>query len=128
MKRTTVDDLHKKWMKNPRYRREYNALEEEFSLSAALIEARSQAGRRLARIARPIRPARRRCMSDSSARMRYFRTTSGGSPATTIWLTNALAIFANQQKVFIAAFLPRPGFPCESTGKPDALRHKRDQR
>ena len=29
MKRTTLD-LHKKWMKNPRYRREYEALEEEF--------------------------------------------------------------------------------------------------
>jgi ribosome-binding protein aMBF1 (putative translation factor) len=44
MKRTTVDNLHKKWMKNSKYRREYNALEEEFSLSAALIEARSRAG------------------------------------------------------------------------------------
>ena len=44
MKRTTVDDLHKKWMKNPEYRREYAALEEEFSLTAALIEARSRAG------------------------------------------------------------------------------------
>jgi ribosome-binding protein aMBF1 (putative translation factor) len=44
MKRTTVDDIHKRWMKNPRYRREYNALEQEFSFSAALIEARSQAG------------------------------------------------------------------------------------
>lgn len=44
MKRTTADDLHKKWMKDPKYRREYNALEEEFSLSAALIEARSRAG------------------------------------------------------------------------------------
>ena len=44
MKRTTVDDLHKKWMKNPRYRREYKALEDAFSLSAALIEARTRAG------------------------------------------------------------------------------------
>ncbi len=44
MKRTTVDDLHKMWMKNPKYRREYTAMEEEFSLSAALIEARSRAG------------------------------------------------------------------------------------
>jgi ribosome-binding protein aMBF1 (putative translation factor) len=44
MKRTTVDRLHKKWMKNPEYRREYDALGEEFSLSAALIEARSRAG------------------------------------------------------------------------------------
>jgi transcriptional regulator with XRE-family HTH domain len=31
-------------MKNPEYRREYDALEEEFSLSAALIQARSRAG------------------------------------------------------------------------------------
>jgi ribosome-binding protein aMBF1 (putative translation factor) len=42
--RTTVDDLHKKWMNNPKYRREYEALEEEFSLAAALIEARARAG------------------------------------------------------------------------------------
>ncbi len=39
-----MDDLQKKWMKNPEYRREYEALEEEFSLTAALIEARSRAG------------------------------------------------------------------------------------
>jgi ribosome-binding protein aMBF1 (putative translation factor) len=44
MKRTTVDDLHKKWMKSAKYRRDYEALEEEFSLSAALIEARARAG------------------------------------------------------------------------------------
>jgi ribosome-binding protein aMBF1 (putative translation factor) len=44
MKRTTVDDLHKKWMKNPRYRREYEALKEEFSLSSAMIEARACSG------------------------------------------------------------------------------------
>jgi transcriptional regulator with XRE-family HTH domain len=44
MKRITVDDLHKKWMKSPEYRREYKGLEEEFSLTSALIEARSRAG------------------------------------------------------------------------------------
>jgi len=44
MKRTTVDDLHKKWMKNPMYRREYQALGGKFSLAAALIEARARAG------------------------------------------------------------------------------------
>jgi ribosome-binding protein aMBF1 (putative translation factor) len=44
MKRTTVDDLHKKWMKSPKYRREYEALDEEFSLAAALIQARGRAG------------------------------------------------------------------------------------
>ena len=39
MKRILVDDLHKEWMENPTYRREYAALEEEFSPTAALIEA-----------------------------------------------------------------------------------------
>lgn len=44
MKRTRVDDLHKKWVSKPGYKRAYDALEEEFSLTAALIEARSRAG------------------------------------------------------------------------------------
>jgi ribosome-binding protein aMBF1 (putative translation factor) len=43
MKRATVNDLHRKWMKNPKYRREYNALAAEFSLAAALIKARARA-------------------------------------------------------------------------------------
>jgi transcriptional regulator with XRE-family HTH domain len=41
---TLVRDLHKEWMKDPEYRREYEALEEEFSLMRALIEARIGAG------------------------------------------------------------------------------------
>ena len=44
MTRIRADDLHKKWMKDSKYRREYEALEEEFSLVAALIEARTRAG------------------------------------------------------------------------------------
>jgi ribosome-binding protein aMBF1 (putative translation factor) len=44
MKRIRVDDLHKEWLKRPAYKREYEALEEEFSLTAALIEARLRAG------------------------------------------------------------------------------------
>ncbi len=44
MKPIRVDDLQKEWMQDPKYRREYEALEEEFSLTAALIEARSRAG------------------------------------------------------------------------------------
>lgn len=39
-----LKDLHKKWMKNPAYRREYEALEEEFALASAIIEARTRAG------------------------------------------------------------------------------------
>lgn len=42
--RTRIDDLHAKWMKRPEYRKEYAALEEEFTLTRALIMARSRAG------------------------------------------------------------------------------------
>ena len=34
----------KDWMKDPNYRREYEALEEEFLLAVALIEARTRPG------------------------------------------------------------------------------------
>ncbi len=44
MSQVRVDDLHKKWMKDAKYRREYKALEEEFSLVSALIAARTRAG------------------------------------------------------------------------------------
>ena len=52
MSRTRVDDLHNDWMKDPKYRREYKALSEEFSLTAAMIEARSRAGMTQEQVAR----------------------------------------------------------------------------
>jgi len=51
MKRTSPDDLHKQWIEKPEYKREYEALEEEFSLTAAMIEARSRAGLTQAQVA-----------------------------------------------------------------------------
>lgn len=41
---TGVRKLHEKWMSDPQYRAEYEALESEFSLSSALIKARTDAG------------------------------------------------------------------------------------
>ncbi|TVR57481.1 MAG: XRE family transcriptional regulator [Candidatus Competibacteraceae bacterium] len=41
---TKVRDLHEKWMDDPAYREAYEALEEEFTLASALIEARARAG------------------------------------------------------------------------------------
>ena len=35
--------LRREWRKNPAFRAEYDALEEEFALAAALMDARSQA-------------------------------------------------------------------------------------
>jgi transcriptional regulator with XRE-family HTH domain len=39
-----VTDLHKKWLKEPKYQKAYAALEEEFALAEAVIDARSRAG------------------------------------------------------------------------------------
>lgn len=41
---TRIKDLHSEWMKDPEYRKEYDALAGEFELAHALIEARAQAG------------------------------------------------------------------------------------
>jgi ribosome-binding protein aMBF1 (putative translation factor) len=49
---TKIKDLHKKWMKDPEYRREYDALEEEFALAAAVAKARTRAGLSQAELAR----------------------------------------------------------------------------
>ncbi len=45
---TKISTLHRKWMKDPAYRREYEALEEEF----ALIAARARAGLSQAQLAK----------------------------------------------------------------------------
>ena len=39
-----ITDLHKKWMKEPRYRRAYEALKEEFVLASAVIDVRNRVG------------------------------------------------------------------------------------
>ena len=39
-----VDDLFSEWRKDPRYLAEYDALDEEFTLAAAVIAARTHAG------------------------------------------------------------------------------------
>ena len=49
---TRIKDLHKKWMKDPEYRREYDALEGEFALAAEVAKARSRAGLSQAELAR----------------------------------------------------------------------------
>ena len=39
-----IKDLHRGWLSDPEYRREYEALEDEFQLARKLIEARTRAG------------------------------------------------------------------------------------
>lgn len=39
-----ISSMHKNWMKDKAYRKEYDALEAEFALASAMIAARSRAG------------------------------------------------------------------------------------
>lgn len=49
---TKVKDLHKAWSKDANYRAEYDALEDEFSVIAAIAKARRRAGLSQAELAR----------------------------------------------------------------------------
>jgi ribosome-binding protein aMBF1 (putative translation factor) len=49
---TKIRDLHKSWMKDPTYRKEYDTLEEEFSIMAAIAKARRRARLSQAELAR----------------------------------------------------------------------------
>jgi transcriptional regulator with XRE-family HTH domain len=49
---TKIRKLHKAWMKDPAYRKEYDALEEEFTVMAAIAKARRRAGLSQAELAR----------------------------------------------------------------------------
>ena len=39
-----ISKMHKKWMKEPKYRKAYEALEEEFALASAVMDVRNRAG------------------------------------------------------------------------------------
>lgn len=39
-----IVDMQKKWMKEPKYRKAYEALEEEFALASAVMDVRTRAG------------------------------------------------------------------------------------
>lgn len=47
-----ISTLHKKWMKDPEYRKEYDALEEEFALIEAVAKARLRSGLTQAQLAK----------------------------------------------------------------------------
>jgi len=39
-----ISEMHKRWMKEPKYRKAYDALEDEFAVARAVITARNRAG------------------------------------------------------------------------------------
>jgi transcriptional regulator with XRE-family HTH domain len=52
MSGSSLDELHKGWLKRPGYKKAYEALEEEFSIASAMIEARTRAGLTQEQVAR----------------------------------------------------------------------------
>ena len=52
---STIDALHREWLKRPGYRKAYQDLEQEFTVAAALIAARARAGLTQAQVARRMR-------------------------------------------------------------------------
>ena len=49
---TKVKDLHRGWMTDPKYKAEYDALDEQFELAGTLIQARTRAGLSQTQLAR----------------------------------------------------------------------------
>lgn len=47
-----ISEMHKRWMKQPKYRKAYEALEDEFAIAKAVIAARNRAGLTQADLAR----------------------------------------------------------------------------
>lgn len=39
-----ITEMHKRWMKEPKYRKAYETLEDEFAVAKAVIAARNRAG------------------------------------------------------------------------------------
>lgn len=70
---TKIVELHKKWMRDPEYRQEYEALEEEFALASAIIAARSRAGLTQEELA-----AKMETSQSAVARMESGRTIPSG--------------------------------------------------
>jgi ribosome-binding protein aMBF1 (putative translation factor) len=69
------DYLHKKWMKESGYRKEYEALEEEFALIATLAKARQRAGLSQAQLAKRMKTTQSAITRLESGRGRPSTTT-----------------------------------------------------
>jgi transcriptional regulator with XRE-family HTH domain len=52
---TELKRLHKKWSRDPEFRKAYDALHDEFALAQAMIEARNRAGLTQTQVAKRIK-------------------------------------------------------------------------
>jgi len=54
MSGSTLDDLHRGWLKRPGYKAAYDALEDEFAIASAMIAPRARAGLTQEQVAEPM--------------------------------------------------------------------------
>jgi len=74
--------LHKKFMKDPAYRKEYDALEEEFALMAEVIKARQRSGLNRPQLMRRMKTTRRTMTRLENGRDVSIQTLSRFAKAT----------------------------------------------
>lgn len=74
---SSIDSLHKVWLKRPGYREAYAAQEDELAIAAALIEARSRAGLTQAQVARRMKTTQTAVARLESGRARPSTRTLG---------------------------------------------------
>ena len=68
-----ISSLHKNWMKEPAYRKEYEGLEEEFAFASAMITARTRSGLTQEQLAQ-----RMKTTQSTIARLESGRTVPSG--------------------------------------------------
>ena len=79
---TKLKDLHKKLMKDPDYRREYDALEEEFALTLEVAKARKRARLGWIEVARRMKASRSTIARLENGRLPSTRTLGRFAKAT----------------------------------------------
>lgn len=67
---TKVNELHRRWSKNPRYKAAYAALDDEFEIARVLIEARTRAGLTQAALAKRMKTSQSYVARIESGRVR----------------------------------------------------------
>jgi transcriptional regulator with XRE-family HTH domain len=101
MSRIRVDDLHKKWLKDANYQREYDALNEEFSLIHALIEARTRAGLTQEQVAKRMK----------TTQAVIARLEGGGSKPSTRTLERYAEATGSSLRITLEPWVVRPRTP-----------------
>lgn len=106
-KRKTAADLHAEWMKKPSYAKAYAALEPEFQMASAIIEARKRARLTQAQLAERMGTTQTVVARlESGSGMPSTRTLERVADATGLIMTVVFAEKASTRPMAAASALP----------------------